>query len=265
MSRKIEEAEKVLKDSILAPSTLKRYIALFNHWRMFLHNSVGPGTDPFITDGTDPTAEDRVIRFVGYNWVIGIRASSMRIKLSSMTYFHALNRLGRPFTHMTRLHKIMRAYARMDGGAVHTLRLSREFLVAALKRRRNLGTLMDLCLASCYAMGWFAILRSQNYITSFMSPTEIDVKITLLDKDVAFFYQSKKIEFADLTRQRLQTWSTSDLSVRLTFSGGKNGLAWQRWIFGTGFKELEPVREIAFFVVAKGELGMPYDLSLIHI
>ena len=65
MSRKIEEAEKVLKDNILAPSTLKKYIALFNHWRMFLHNSVGPGTDPFITDGTDPAAEDRVISFVG--------------------------------------------------------------------------------------------------------------------------------------------------------------------------------------------------------
>ena len=73
----------------------------------------------------------------------------MRTKLSAMTYFHGLNRLGRPLAPMTRLHKILRAYARMDGGAVHTMRLSREFLVAALNRRRGLGKLLDLCLASC--------------------------------------------------------------------------------------------------------------------
>ena len=74
----------------------------------------------------------------------------------------------------------------MDGGAVHNMRISRDFPIAATTRRCALGTLLDLCLLSCFMMGLFVILRSQNYITSFLSPTEIDVRVTLLDKNAAF-------------------------------------------------------------------------------
>ena len=262
MNQQIDEAEKVLRSHILAPATLKKYIALFNHWRMFLHNSEGPGASPFIVDGTDPVQEDRVIRFAGFNWVIGVRVSSLRSKLAAIDHFHDMNRLGRPLGRMTRLRKIMRAYAKMDGGSVHKLRLSREFLIKAIVRRSDLGTLLDLCLLSCYMMGWFGILRSQNYITSFLSPTEIDPLVTLLDEDVAFHYRGKKVEFAELTRQRLSSWKIEDLSVCLTFSGGKNGLAWERWIFATGRPELEPVKTIAFFAVARNEIGAPYEGKL---
>ena len=134
----------------------------------------------------------------------------------------------------------------MDGGAVHSMRISRDFPIAATTRRCALGTLLDLCLLSCFMMGWFVILRSQNYITSFLSPTEIDPLVTLLDENVAFHYRGKKVELPELTRQRLRSWKIADLSVCLTFSGGKNGLAWQRWIFATGRPELEPVKTIAF-------------------
>ena len=124
MNQKTDEAEKVLKSHILAPATLKKHIALFNHWRMFLHNSEGPGADQFFTDGTGPVQEGRVIRFIGFSWVIGVRASSVRSKLAAITHFHTMNRLGRPFERMTRLNRIMRAYARMDVGTVHKMRLS---------------------------------------------------------------------------------------------------------------------------------------------
>ena len=139
----------------------------------------------------------------------------------------------------------------MDGEAVHKMRLSREFLILAATRRYALGTLLDLCLLSCFMMGWFGILRSENYIKSFLSPTEIHTKVTLLDEDVAFHYDDKEVPSSSITRHRQESWDLPKLSVRLTFSGGKTGSAWQRWIFGTGIANLEPVQAMARFVVAR--------------
>ena len=118
--------ERVLRKNVLAPETLKQYIASFNHWRIFLHSAFGQGTDPLIMDGTDPVVEDRVIKYVGWQLVIKVRPSTLMSKLAAITYFHAMRRLGRPFSPMTRFHKKLRAYKRLSGEAVHKLRLSRE-------------------------------------------------------------------------------------------------------------------------------------------
>ena len=56
----------------MAPETLRKYILLFDHYRMFLHNYYGPDADPLITDASDPEAERRIMKLVGYQFQSGV-------------------------------------------------------------------------------------------------------------------------------------------------------------------------------------------------
>ena len=69
---RIDEAERTFLENAVAPETLRKYILLFDHYRMFLHNYYGPDADPLITDASDPEAERRIMKLVGYQFQSGV-------------------------------------------------------------------------------------------------------------------------------------------------------------------------------------------------
>ena len=129
---------------------------------MFLHNYYGKDVDPLITNASDHEAERRIMKFVGFQFQSGVMPTTARGKLSAIAHFHEVSGLGHPLRRMGRLRKILRAYTRLRGESIPMMRLSREFMIKAMANRYSRGTLLDLCLLSCFVMGWFAVLRSQN-------------------------------------------------------------------------------------------------------
>ena len=85
-------------ENAVAPETLRKYILLFDHYRVFLHNYYGPGVDPLITDASDPEAERRIMKFVGYQFQAGVMTATARVKLSAIAYVHEVNGLGHPLS-----------------------------------------------------------------------------------------------------------------------------------------------------------------------
>ena len=260
---RVDEAERLLLENAVTPETLRKYISLFNHYRVFLHNYYGPNVDPLITDASDPEAERRIMKFVGYLYQTGVMPSTAKVKLSAIGYFHEMNGLGQPLRRMGRLRKLLRAFVKLRGESIPAMRLSQEFMTKAMSNRYSRGTLLDLCLLSCYVMGWFAILRSQNYVTNFLTPEVVDTKVTLTDGDVEIHHKGSHVPLDRMTRDWLKTVKVSELSALLSFGGGKTSPSgWQRWIYPTGIPALEPVLAIAHFIIGRNETGVGTNPSL---
>ena len=118
MAQQPDDVERILRSHAQAPSTHERDLAFFDHWRLFLRNLYGPDSDRYIPESLHRKAETRVCEFVVWQFMIGVRGSSVMTNLAAINYFHRILGLGRPLDNMTRLHRLLRASRRLDGRAV---------------------------------------------------------------------------------------------------------------------------------------------------
>ena len=263
-TKEIARSAALLAAHQVAPGTLKQYKSRFEHWRIFRHNRYGSGTSPWIVNRTSLEAEEQCIEFLCWLYSIGNSTSAMQGKFVAVSHIHVCNGLGRPFALMDRLKKFNRAYGRLRGReGVPKCRLSIEFMRHLLTWLTQQGNLVDLAVAAAVSLGWSLILRVQNYVAWYDPITkELDLDVTLTDKDVKIFWDKKLVPFekvGTITRPL----AVGVVRIQAVIGGGKTSTAspFRRNCFSTGL-EVCFATQVLNYLTARMEAGILVEADL---
>ena len=222
-SAKLEAAAEFLRDHDVSFGIGKKYGQDFHGWRVFRHNFYGDGSTPWILE-SGWEEEQWLLKYVAYLFHLGRSASTLRGKLAAITYTHVTNGLGKPLQSMPALQRAVRTYAKWSGGPIPKLRLSAEFLRRAISYLLSIGSLYEFAMSSCFLMAWFAILRCQNYVTTYDAETlTIKEDVTLLDQDVRVLIGGEEVHFDELPAPNLlySLVNPEEVEVQLLLGGGE--------------------------------------------
>ena len=229
------------------PSTIKNYTRFVDQWMYVCGKK---GWSPFV-DGLDPReAEYRTLFYLGYEREVhGLKAGTLRQKLSGLRWHHISNLRGNPYTDMTGVIEWLSNMEKVDGPSQPKIPVPIALLklVALLIREHKPPD--GECLIAGLLTGFMFLARSIEYLADDQgvfdpnrSTTWGDVAVSYYPKDGGDRLGAKLLDLIDMVKRLDQIV----VVITLTLFSQKNAMeTCTRSVVSSGDEDTCVVRALA--------------------